>query len=252
MKNKFQIVLAVLLLAAPPVANAEQVEAGTSNILTFRDCVSGDTVCDDFGPMQQSTIGGVPGELVAEVSQADVAYGEAYGRAELTGDPGASTQKAIATSLPATRNGSSNVMLQRYTNAGESAETLTFGAVLTYEQTVPAENAGLPDKSRTRSGASAEMVIFTMDAEAIEAGATAEELYTALSFEQEPDGLKDLDSASVMPDNNETGEGTTTLSTTAIVARGDSVWLWAILQGIAVNGATVNASLETTFNRSAD
>ena len=199
MKNKLLKILAVMLLAAPPVATAEQVEAGTSIILTFRDCVAGETICDSFGPMQQATYGGLPGQLAAEVSQADVAYGEVYGRAELKGEPGAAELKAITTSMPATRNGSSNVMLQRYTNTDASAETLTFAATLQYDQMVPAENAALADGDRTHSGASAEMVIFTMDADAVETGATAEELYSAVSFEQDPANLRALDSARVEP-----------------------------------------------------
>ena len=149
--------------------------------------------------------------------------------------------------MSATRNGSSSVILQRYTNTGESPETLTFGATLTYEQTVPAENAAFPDGDRTRSGASAEMVIFTMDAESIEVGASADELNSALSFEQEPADLKDLDDTHSMPSLNATGEGTETLSVTAIVEPGDSVWLWAILQGVVVNGAEVKASVTTSL-----
>jgi len=252
MKNKILMILVVTMLGMPAVASAELIQFGTGNILTFRQCTSGETTCDSFGPMLFSTWGGIPGELLSEVSQADVAYGEAYGSAVLTEEPGAAELKVITVSLPATRNGSTSVILQRYTNAGESTEKLTFEAELTYTQTVPAENAGFPDDAGMGSGASAEIVIFTMDVDAIETGATAEEVYGALSFEQEPAGLKDLDAARAAPSSDETGEGTSTLSATTIIEPGDSVWLWAILQGIVVNGATVNASLETTLDRSAD
>ena len=247
MKNKCRMIIAVALMATPLVAAAELVQAGTSIILTFRDCIAGETICDSFGPMQQATYGGLPGELAAEVSQADVAYGEAYGNAQLAGAPGAAELKAITTSVPAKRNGSSNMMLQRYTNTSDSAETLTFSAVLTYEQTVPDENASFPDGESTRSGVSAEIAIFIMDDETIEVGATAEDLYGALSWESEPAGFKDLGFTSVAPSDNETGEGTTPFSVTATVEPGDSIWLWAILQGIVVNGATVNASLTTNL-----
>ncbi len=252
MRTKVLTILAVAFVVTPAVTTAELVEAGTSIILTFRDCTAGETTCDAFGPMHRATYGGLPGEMAAEVSQADVAYGEVYGKTDLTGATGAAELKAIATSVSATRNGSTTVTLQRYSNTSTSPETLTFGATLIYEQSVPAENAAFPDGERTRSGASAEMVIFMMDVDAIEAGATAEELYTALSFEREPAGLKDLGVASAMPSSNATGEGESPLSITTIVEPGDSVWLWAILQSIAVNGATVNASLETTLERSSD
>ena len=247
MKNKILAILVVALMGLPVVAIAEPIQFGTANILTFRECTAGETTCDSFGPMLSATWGGIPGELLSEVSQADVAYGEAYGSAVLTEKPGVAEMKAIAVSLPATRNGSSSVVLQRYTNASESAETLTFEAELTYTQEVPAENAGFPEDAHMGSGASAEIVIFTMDIDAIETGPTTAEVYSALSFEQEPAGLKDLDAARVGPNSNETGEGTSTLSATTIVEPGDSVWLWAILQGIVVNGATVNASLTTNL-----
>lgn len=249
MKNKILAILVVALMGVPAVAIAELIQFGTGNVLTFRQCTAGETTCDSFGPMLSATWGGIPGELLSEVSQADVTYGEAYGSAVLTEEPGVAEMKAITVSLPATRNGSTSVILQRYTNAGESAETLTFEAELTYKQTVPAENAGFPDDANMGSGATAEIVIFTMDSDAIETGPTAAEVYGALSFEQEPAGLKDLDAARAEPSSNETGEGTSTLSATTTVEAGDSVWLWAILQGIVVNGATVNASLETTLDR---
>ena len=167
MKDKFLMVLAVASLAGPTVSRAELVQAGTANILTFRDCIAGESICDSFGGMEQASFGGLPGELAAEVSQADVAYGEAYGNAQLTGAPGAAELKAITTSEPAKRNGSSNMMLQRYTNTSDSAETLTFSADLTYEQTVPDENASFPDGESTRSGVSAEIAIFIMDDDSI-------------------------------------------------------------------------------------
>ena len=68
MKNKCLMILAVALMATPAVATAELVQAGTSIILTFRDCVAGEMTCDSFGPMQVATYGGVPGESAAEVS----------------------------------------------------------------------------------------------------------------------------------------------------------------------------------------
>lgn len=245
MKNGILRIFVVMLMGVPAAASAELVQFGTANVVTFRQCTAGETTCDSFGPMDLATFGGVPGELRSEVSQADVAYGEAYGSATLTEKPGVAELKAITDSLPAIRNGSTSVTLQRYTNARKRAETLTFEAVLTYKQTVPAENAGFPDDAGMDSGATAEIVIFTMDADAIETGPTTANVYSALSFEQEPAGLEDLDAARIEPSSNETGEGTSTLSITAIVEPGESVWLWAILQGIVVNGATVNASLVT-------
>jgi hypothetical protein len=42
-----------------------------------------------------------------------------------------------------------------------------------------------------------------------------------------------------------TDSGTKTLASEVTVEPGDSIWLWAILQGLASNGAEVNATLAT-------
>lgn len=247
-KNKILPILAVGLLGAPIMGSAELVQAGAGNILTFRQCIAGETVCDDFGPMQQSTLGGLPDELAANASLADPAYGEANGSAQLTGAPGAAEMHASVTSMPATRNGSTNVVIQRYTNTSASAESLTFDAILAYERTVPDENAGFPtDDSRVISGAHVEIVIFSMSTDALEVGMTAESNIVALMFEEEPAGLKDLDYATTEPSSNVTGDGTESISSTATVEPGDSVWLFAILQDFAVNGAAATSSLSTSL-----
>lgn len=53
--------------------------------------------------------------------------------------------------------------------------TLTFSGTLTYDQTVPAGNAGFPASNGTRSSSFAEMEIFTLNLDSIEAGITAED-----------------------------------------------------------------------------
>ena len=246
MNNKFLLILAVWLLTGPLAANAELVQSSTSVYLTFRHCVSGETVCDSMAPVEVGRYGGLPGEPAAITSHADSTYGEASGSAQLTGAPGAAELRANAASLPTTRNGSNCIILQRYTNKGANAETLTVGATLTYEQTIPAENASFPADSPARSGAYAEILIFSMDADSLEAGTTAEENQTALS--EGPDAsivTTELESAGTAPFSNVTESGTETLSSTVTVEPGDSIWLWVILQSLAANGAEVSATLDT-------
>jgi len=246
MNNKFLMIFAVSLLTGPLVANAELVKSSTSVFLTFRHCVAGETVCDSIGPYEASSYGGLPGAPAAITSHADPTYGEASGSAQLTGAPGAAELSANATSLPAMRNGANSVTLQRYTNKGANAETLTFAATLTYNQTIPAENAAFPAGSSARSGANAEIYIFSMDADFLEAGTTAEENTTALMEEPDPSiTTTELGSASTEPSSNVTESGTATLSSTVTVEPGDSIWLWAILQSLVANGADVSATLDT-------
>ena len=246
MNNKFLMIFAVVLLAGPLAVNAELVKSTTGVMLTFRHCVAGETVCDSIGPYEAASYGGLPGAPAAITSHADPTFGEASGSAQLTGAPGAAELSANATSLPAMRNGANSVTLQRYTNKGANAEMLTFAATLTYTQTIPAENAAFPAGSPARSGANAEIYIFSMDADFLEAGTTAEENITALMEEPDPSiTTTELGSASTEPSTNVTESGTTTLSSTVTVEPGDSIWLWVILQSLAANGADVSATLDT-------
>ena len=246
MNNKFLMILAAALLTGPLAANAELVQSTTSVLLTFRHCVAGETVCDSIGPYEASSYGGLPGAPAAITSHADPTYGEASGSAQLTGAPGAAEMSANVTSLPAIRNGSNCITLKRYTNKSANVETLTFGATLTYNQTIPAENAVFAAGSSGRSGANAEIFIFSLDVDSLDAGTTAEENFSFLMEGPDPSiKTTELASASTEPSTNATESGTTTLSRTVTVEPGDSIWLWAILQSLAANGAEVSATLDT-------
>ena len=79
-----------------------------------------------------------------------------------------------------------------------------------------------------------------------EAGTTAEENNTVLMEGPDPSIVStELGSAGTGPMSNVTGSGTETLSSTVTVEPGDSIWLWAILQSLAANGAEVSATLDT-------
>ncbi len=246
MNNKFLMILAAALLTGPLAANAELVQSTTSVLLTFRHCVAGETVCDSIGPQEASSFGGLPGAPAAITSHADPAFGEASGSAQLTGARGAAEMSANVTSLPATRNGSNCMVLKRYTNKSANAETLTFGATLTYIQTIPAENAVFAAGGPTISGASAEIFIFSVDADSLEAGTTAEENFSFLMEGPDPSiTTTELGSASTGPSTNVTEADAKTFSSTVTVEPRDSIWLWALLQSLAANGAEVSATLDT-------
>jgi len=249
MNNKFPAILALGLLTGPLTAHADLVQSATGAIATFRQCVSGETACDSVGPSLVSTYGGMPGDLTAQASQADPRYGPSEGSAQITAAPGVAELSASATSLPGTRNGGNSVMLQRYTNTRARAETLSFGITLTYDQSVPAENARFPLEGGAHSGAAAEIAIFTLTADSFDVGTTAEENITALMSEPGPDiGFEELKFASTGPISNVTGSGTTEIAETVTVEPGDSICLWAILQCLAANGAVVNAAVETNLD----
>jgi len=211
--------------------------------LTFRQCIKGETACDSIGPTQVRKFAGLPGDREAQARQQDPAYGESEGSAKLTGAPGGSEMTASISSLQGTRNGGNTFMVQRYTNMGELAESLTFSGTLTYDQTIPAENAAFTSGKGVDSTANAELEIFTLSVDAIDVGTTAADNN---NFEL-PDDIvdKSLNSAKASGDENLTGSGSRMLSATIILEPGDSIWLFALLQSLGANGAQVNASLTT-------
>ena len=92
-----------------------------------------------------------------------------------------------------------------------------------------------------------------MDGDSYEVGTTAEENFSALLSDPDPGiGFTDLGFASTGPTSNVTESGTTELSNTVTVNPGDSIWMWALLQSLAANGAAVNASLNSKLVSTSD
>lgn len=243
MKNYLLAILTLALLSGAAVAKTIQSTTGVQ--LTFRQCIKGETACDSLSRVQARKFAGLPGDQEARARQQDSAYGVSEGSAKLTGAPGGSEMTASISSLPGTRNGGNTFMVQRYTNTGEQAESLTFSGTLNYDQTVPAENAAFPTDKGVDSTAVAELEIFTLNIDAIDPGTTAADNN---NFELPDDvGYKSLKNASVMGGGNVTGTGTRMLSGTVKLEPGDSIWLFAILQSLGANGAQVNASLSTVI-----
>ncbi len=244
MKNKFLAVLALVLLTGPVAA--EMIQSTTGVYVSFRQCVEGVTVCDSITRTKLDKSDGLPGNSEAHASQDDPAYGEASGSTKHTRAPGGADMNASVSALPGARNGSNSFIFEHYTNSSAGPETLTFSGKLTYDLTVPIDNAGFPAEGGAHTTTFAELEIFTLDVDALEAGTTVEE--NMAIFFDEPDEdveyvkLKNVKSRG--PDNV-TGSGTKTLSGTVVIDPGDSVWMIAILQSLGSNGAVVNASLQT-------
>jgi hypothetical protein len=246
MKNLVLAMLTIILLASSLVAHAVTIESSTSVYLTFRQCVSGETACDEVGPTLVNTIEGLPGSPDAQASQEDPDFGSAIGSARLTGTPKGSEHSGSAQSLPGTRNGSNSAMLQQYTNTGSRAVTVTFAGNLTYEQEVPERNTDIPVGSPGRSGTNAELGIILLNADTFEAGTTVEDNFQTLM--EGPQGdveITDLGSDSTGKLSNISESGTGFLSVTVTVNPGETIWLWAGMQSLAANGAVVTARFTT-------
>jgi hypothetical protein len=231
---------------------AEAVQSTTSTYVSLRNCVAGQTVCDSIDRAHARAIGGSPGGQDAQASQSDPEFGEAHASARLTGQPGAATLSGHARSLAARRNASSGFALQRYTNESESAQTLQVEGSLTWEQTVPEENADFPDNNVAHSGANVEMALFAMDAESVEAGTSAEDNWGILDGEP-PAGYEELATAGTDgPHSNATEDGHKTFTMTTVLEPGTSVWIFVLLQTLTANGAEVKAELVTSLAIASD
>lgn len=245
MKNSCLFILSVTILLAPAAGQAVTVQSTTSAFVSLRNCIAGKSICDSIGPSHGSAVGGVPGGAHAQANLNDPEFGETAGSAELSGEPGTAELTANVTSLPTKRNASSSFVLKRYTNTSKGTQALTVSGDLTYDQTVPEENSTFPADGDGRSGTFVEMELFSLEIDSIEAGTSAEDNFGILDGEPPP-GYRSLDHAKtdgIIADS--TGQGNENLSMSVVLQPGDSVWLFAVMQAIAANGAVVEAKLDT-------
>ena len=245
MKQIVRTMTPMVFLAASFVAQAATIESSTSVYLTLRECVAGESPCDSVTPQVSTIIEGLPGNTESNAAHQDPSYGKVKGGAKLTGDAGGSEHNSHTVSLPGTRNGSNTVTLQKYTNDGSIAQDLVYAGTLTYEQTVPEDNAGISKESGGQTTANAMLFAFRLDVDAIEAGTTAEDNYKILTDGPEEEAaFTDLgqDEGSSA---HESGTGTIDVSISLTVKPGESVWFWAMTQALAANGGEVSSSFVT-------
>ena len=247
---KFKILTALVLVAASFSAQAVPVTSSTSAYTTTRDCVSGVTVCDFVSATVHAQAGGLPGDQSATATLSEQDYGTATGTAELTGGVGAMALTGDATSLSGKRNSTNTYGLQRYTYTGAGTMTFTFEGVLTFDQTVPAENAvfdPLSPGSSTRAVAFLE--IFSLSDPFLEAGVSEfDNFLTHISGYSSAPGYSLLAQASAGSTTNVTESGSEALSVSVNLNTNDTIWLRAALQTPVANGAFMNASFVTTSN----
>ena len=229
-----------LILAAPLLAHAINITAGTSEYITFRDCVAGVTACDSISPIVAGQYGGNPGAFSSAATQNHAGYGSASGSVSFSGVIGAPVLHASASSDPGKRANTNSVALQSYTYTGSTPTTRTFGGTLTYDQSL---TGVYPDTGAT--GVNAVIDAFTLTAASIDAGVDAASNFDALfdePFATDPSyGYVDLAQNSFLDDTTNPG-GSANLSVTLNLTPGETVWLYVLLQTPAVNGSVVDAS----------
>ncbi|MBW8778997.1 MAG: PEP-CTERM sorting domain-containing protein [Burkholderiales bacterium] len=225
-----------LLLATPFVTHAVQISAGTSEYVTFRDCVAGPTsACDEVSHIVFGQFGGNAGALSSAANVTYAGYGSAAGSVSFSGTIGAPILHADASSLAGKRTNTNSVALQSYTYTGTEATTRTFGGTLTYSQT---ETGAYPGNA----GIYASIDAFTLTSATIDAGSTPESnFYTLFDGDFSAYGYADV-AADSYTDTGTNPAGSGTLGVTVTLTPGETIWLRVLLQTPAANGSFVDAS----------
>jgi hypothetical protein len=224
-----------LLLAAPFVTHAVEISAGTSEFVTFRDCVAGVTACDSVSHIVFGQFGGSPGAFSSAANVTYAGYGSAAGSVSFSGTIGAPVLHANASSLAGKRTNTNSVALQSYTYTGTEATTRTFGGTLTYNQV---ETGPYPDNA----GVFASIDAFTLTSATIDAGSTPDSNFdTLFGADFSAYGYADIASNSFI-DTGTNPAGSGTLGVTVTLTPGETIWLRVLLQTPAANGSFVDAS----------
>ena len=235
MNRLFARSVLALLLAAPFVTHAVEINAGTSEYVTFRDCVAGATACDSVSHIVFGQFGGSPGAFSSAANVTYAGYGSAAGSVSFSGTIGAPILHANASSLAGKRTNTNSVALQSYTYTGTETTTRTFGGTLTYNQV---ETGAYPDNA----GVYASIDAFTLTAATIDAGSTPDtNFYTLLNADFSAYGYADVASNSYI-DTGTNPAGSGTLGVTVTLTPGETIWLRVLLQTPAANGSFVDAS----------
>ena len=232
-----------------PGVQAVEIESTTSQYLTFRECVAGESPCDQIKRESTSEVDGLPGSTSAQASRDEPGFGSASGSTRLTETGAGSEHHARALSLEGTRVGSNGFMLQKYTNSTDGTQSLTFSGTLYLKQSVPEANASIPEGSPGQSGASAELGAYRYGAEKIEAGTTAVDNFRTIL--EGPKGQAELidlgwDKSDTL--YNQSGDGSQVISVTVTTAPGESTWFWAGLQALSSNGADISGRFTTELH----
>ena len=230
--------LRVLLLMAAMLAAADSravpINFGTSEAITFRDCIAGGSGCDDVSPQLQTVYGGFPGAALSSASSTRAGYGTATGSAALSGTIGAPVLRGSTTSAPGTRQNTNSVALQSYTYTGSVASTRTFGGTLTYSQMLTGAYAHSP-------GIAAFINLFTLPGSTVDVGDTPESNHLTLSDPAAFPGYLSLGLDEYI-DTASTAGSTGLLDVTVTLNPGDTIWVWVLLQTPSANGSAIDAT----------
>jgi hypothetical protein len=231
---------ALVLIAGPLVAHAVPVSFSTSQNVSLNSCFAGASGCDSHIPVAvgggEVVFDGLPGATASTASASLAGYGDSFGSASLSSVIGAPILSDYATSDAGRLAGATSLALQSYTYTGTVPTTRTFGGTLTYSQTL----TGTYPAFTVGNGVLAGIDLFTLPSSTVDLGATVQSNLVGLSSPSDFPGYTDLGSDQFYPQTS--GSGTETLGVQVTLNPGEIIWVWAVLQSLAPNGSTADAS----------
>lgn len=215
--------------------NAAQVSSSTAVAVGFHVCIPGATACSVIGPQLGAVYGGTPGGASATVTASHAGVGEGSSFVSLTGVDGAPIVHAMASSDTGARVNTTAFALQSYTYTGTVPTTRTFGGTLTFSQIITGDYPG-----PNGNGIYAAIDVFELSTGAVDVGSSTASNFSALASAESMPGYVDLANDSYTSALTMSGVGT--LSAPVVLLPGETVWIEAIVQTPAPNGAVIDAS----------
>jgi hypothetical protein len=155
---------------------------------------------------------------------------------------GAPIIRTYVASEPGYRLSTNTGALQRYTYTGTESVTRTFGATLTYSQSVPDWNLDCPEPILCRSGITAIIEAFTTTDEFLFSGESAPENFDTVFYKYrlEP-GYTEL-GRDIFQDFGNATNAIANTSISLLLNPGDSFWVRVFLQTPAASGTIIDSS----------
>lgn len=246
MTHHARILFTLVWFAGAGPAAAIDFEASSTIILSTRDCEAGESPCDRIGPMKFTEVAGTPANSGAEANLDDPSYGWVSAEVALAEAPGGTRHHTAAGTRPGARNAASSFSVQKFVNDGDTPLRFVLVGTLTWAQTVPEENAGIPSTGGGQTLASADLGVVRSRFGSLDGGDSVEENHKAVL-----EGLGEVAQDDVLGQSlatspaNEPGQGTRSTALDIEIGPGEIGWVWISLQGIAANGSEVSATLVT-------
>lgn len=242
MKSRTLALLAVGLVSGPIQSFAVAIDSTVTIRVTVRPCTSGATPCDTAGFVFESEEIAQPGDGAVSATVSSPTWGTTTSSAQLSGVAGAPIIRTYVASEPGYRLSTNTGALQRYTYTGAESVIRTFGATLTYSQSVPDWNLECPEPILCRSGITAIIEAFTTTDDFLFSGETARDNFDTVFYKYEyAPGFTRL-GQSIFHDWADAVDAVANPSISLQLNPGDSFWVRVFLQTPAASGAIIDSS----------